>query len=90
MTYDFDHLRKCFYKALKNINFTEPIEYVDRKVLSLIFEEFNVFITYYQLSEGYFFATFDNEALSRTAGSSDKGGKSDKGNKSDKGLRTLS
>lgn len=59
MCYDFEHLRKCFFRALKQLDYKHPIEAIDRDALQLIFDEMNVFVTKFQLTEGYFMATFN-------------------------------
>jgi hypothetical protein len=59
MCYDFEHLRKCAFRAIKQMDFRKPIESIDRDDLQLIFDEMNVFVTKYQLTEGYFMATYN-------------------------------
>jgi hypothetical protein len=59
MCYDFEHLRKCVFRAIKQMDLRKPIEQIDRDDLQLIFDEMNVFLTKYQLTEGYFMATFN-------------------------------
>jgi hypothetical protein len=67
MCYDYEHLRKCFYRAVKQIDYKLPIEDINRDVLQLLFDEFNIFITKYQLTEGYFMATFNPHAYTDDA-----------------------
>jgi len=58
--YTKEHLIKCFAKALQNMNFEEQLDKIDRVVLRRVFSEFSIFVTNFQLSEGFFFATFNH------------------------------